>query len=266
MDTKDIRNYLPVEFLQPGKFQPRKDFAKEALQELAASIREHGIIEPIVVRPLSHNVYEIIAGERRWRAAQLSQLHEVPCIIENYTDEQAAAITIIENIQRADLNPIEEAQAYQNLIDVFNYTHDEIAKQVGKARSKITNALRLLKLDKAIQKNIREGQLSEGHGKILAGLSLRLQIMAAKECIEKGWSVRKLEIMARKYQHEGTLSTSHKTNYVALERALSDHIGCNVKLDFNEEQGGKGRLIVEYHNLDILEGVFEKLKFKSDKF
>ena len=156
---------IPVELLKRGQYQPRKHFDEEALQELADSIKEQGIIEPIVVRPLPNKTYEIIAGERRWRAAQLAGLDTVPCLIRECSDRAAAALTVIENVQRKDLNPIEEAESYQRLIQEFGYSHDEVAKALGKSRTGITNNLRLLKLDSNIKEIIRLGTLSEGHGK-----------------------------------------------------------------------------------------------------
>lgn len=254
--------FLPVEYLSRGKFQPRKEFEEEKLQELADSIREHGVIEPIIVREISKNRYEIIAGERRWRASQLAGVYEVPCLIKDYSDRQAAAITIIENIQREDLNPIEEAQSYQTLINTFNYSHDDIASQLGRSRAKITNSLRLLKLDARIQDLLRKGALSEGHGKILAGLPLKLQYELAQQAIDKAWSVRKIEQVARKIQNGNLEKDNSSANIKSVERALSDFLGSQAAI---EDQGGKGYLKIRYENLDILEGIFDKMKFRSSK-
>ena len=252
--------YLPVEYLSRGKFQPRKDFEQDKLQELANSIREHGVIEPIIVREISKNRYEIIAGERRWRASQLAGVYEVPCLVKDYSDHHAAAITIIENIQRENLNPIEEAQSYQTLINAFNYSHDDIASQLGKSRAKVTNSLRLLKLDSRIQDLLRKGSLTEGHGKILAGLPLKLQCELAQQAIDKAWSVRKLEQVARKIQSGHSEKDSYSSHIKSMERALSDFLGSQAAI---EDQGGKGYLKIRYENLDILEGIFDKIKFRS---
>src|SRR5579872_972310 len=192
---------ISIDLLIRGKYQPRRHFDPTQLQELADSIKTTGgLLQPIVVRPLGNNQYEIVAGERRWRAAQLAGLSEISCLVSQYTDEQALQASIIENINRADLNPIEEAQAYQRLIDEFAYVHDEVAAAVGKQRSSITNALRLLKLDVKIQDYLITGKLSEGHGKILASLTRLQQLELAERCIQKNWSVRKIELEARKLQ------------------------------------------------------------------
>lgn len=256
---------LPVEFLQRGKYQPRRQFTQEQLEELAQSIRENGLVQPIVVRLLAENCYEIVAGERRWRAAQLAQLDTVLCLINHYTDEQAAAVTTIENIQRENLNPIEEAMAYQRLLDEFHYIHDEIAAIVGKSRAKITNSLRLLKLDQRIQTLLIEGCLSEGHGKILAGLPENKQYLLAQDCVSKAWSVRQLEQVVKKLETADHASTNNEvSNITYLARKLGDHMGCKVDIDFN--QGTRqGKLIIDFHNLDALEGILQKMKFKYEE-
>src|SRR4029079_3847018 len=171
LKRKPTLQQITIDRLSRGKYQPRQHFDPEKLQELADSIKSTDwLLQPIVVRPLSDGNYEIVAGERRWRAAQLAGLGEVSCLVFNYSDEQALQASIVENISRADLNPIEEAQAYQRLIDEFHYLHEEVAASVGKSRTAITNSLRLLKLDPRVQKFLIEGKLSEGHGKILASL------------------------------------------------------------------------------------------------
>lgn len=264
MKQKPVLQQLSIDQLTRGKYQPRRHFDAEQLQELAESIKTTGgLLQPIVVRPLSNNKYEIIAGERRWRAAQLAGMNEVSCLVSNYTDEQALQASIIENINRADLNPIEEAQAYQRLIDEFHYLHEEVAAAVGKSRTKITNALRLLKLDPRVQELLISGQLSEGHGKILAGLPQQHQFALADLCIQRGWSVRKIELEAKKLNtptiNEGTYSDP---NIKHLEHALSDHIGNQVNIDC-EERGG-GYVKIRFNNIDELEGHFQKLGFKYE--
>jgi ParB family chromosome partitioning protein len=262
--SKPVLLQLSVDLLARGKYQPRRHFDPAQLQELADSIKTTGgLLQPIVARPLKDGRYEIIAGERRWRAAQLAGLHEVSCLVGTYSDEQALQASIIENINRADLNPIEEAHAYQRLIDEFQYLHDEIAAAVGKSRTTITNSLRLLKLDARVQEWLISMQLSEGHGKILAGIPLAHQFELAERCIQKGWSVRKLESEAKKQlqgtNHEGPYSDP---NIKHLEGALSDHIGNRVAIDC-EERGG-GYVKIRFNNIDELEGHFERMGFKYE--
>jgi len=253
---------LPIDQLSRGKYQPRRDFDPKTLQELAESIKSAGLIQPIVVCRKSDNSYQIIAGERRWRAAQLADLDSVLCLVNQYSDEQAAAVTTIENINRVDLNPIEEAHAYQRLVADFGYLHEEIAAVVGKSRAKITNTLRLLKLDPRIQQFLIDKKLSEGHGKILASLSHSIQYQLAKKSMSQGWNVRKMEQQAKKMQVEKTCCDSESDpNIKSLENALTQHIGCKVKIDFEET---KGQLKIDFHNLDILEGVFKKMGFEFE--
>jgi len=264
MKPKPLLQSLSLDQLVRGQYQPRRHFDPVQLQELADSIKTtDGLLQPIVVRKLPNDKYEIIAGERRWRAAQLAGLQEVSCLVGKYTNEQALQASIIENINRADLNPIEEAQAYARLIEEFHYLHEEVAAAVGKSRAKITNALRLLKLDARVQELLISGKLSEGHGKILAGLPLTQQLPLAESCIQKGWSVRKIETEAKKLlepnKNEGPYSDS---NLKHLETALSDHIGNNVQIDC-ENRGG-GFVKIRFNNIDELEGHFDKLGFKYE--
>lgn len=256
---------LSIDQLIRGKYQPRRHFDSVQLQELADSIKTTGgLLQPIVVRPLKENKYEIVAGERRWRAAQLAGLSEVSCLVSHYTDEQALQAAIIENINRSDLNPIEEAEAYQRLIDEFHYFHEEVAAAVGKNRTTITNALRLLKLDERVQALLISGQLSEGHGKILAGLSREQQLSLAELCIQKNWSVRKIESEVKKLQaqpsDEGIYSDP---NLKQLENSLSDHVGNQVQIDY-ENRGG-GYMKIRFNNIDELEGHFARLGFKVEE-
>lgn len=250
---------IPIEQLHRGKYQPRKEFDPEALQELADSLQSTGLLQPIIVRPLNENNYEIIAGERRWRAAQLAGWGEINCLINRFSNEQAAEAAAIENIIRVDLNPIEEANAYQRLIEEFGYIHDEVAVAIGKSRVKITNTLRLLKLDPSLQKLIIENQLSEGHGKTLASLSLPLQRELAQKCLAYHWNVRKLELEVKKLSQ--TLSSDSvikkDPNLSYLEKVVTDKIGCRTSIDFD---ANRGSLKIEFANLDILEGLLKKLK------
>lgn len=250
---------LPIEQLQRGKYQPRKEFDPEALQELADSLQSNGLLQPIIVRQLDETNYEIIAGERRWRAAQLAGWNEINCLIHTFSDAQAAEAAAIENIIRVDLNPIEEAHAYQRLIDEFGYIHDEVAIAVGKSRVKITNTLRLLKLDSHLQQLIIDGQLSEGHGKALAALSLPLQRKLAQKCLTYHWNVRKLEVEVKKLSqiNDKNDAPPKDINLSYLEKVISDKIGCRTSIDFNTHRGA---LKIEFTNLDILDGLLKKLK------
>jgi ParB family chromosome partitioning protein len=261
---RSVLQHISIELLIRGKYQPRQHFDPSKLHELADSIKSTGgLIQPIVVRP-AEGKYEIVAGERRWRAAQLANLTEVSCLVCQYTDEQALQASIVENISRTDLNPIEEAQAYQRLIDEFHYLHEEIAASVGKSRAAVTNSLRLLKLDPRVQKFLMTEQLSEGHGKILAGLAPHQQIELAERCVKKGWNVRKMEAEAKKLQQTPAPDNKYSdANVKHLEVALSDHIGNRVQLEY-EERGG-GHLRIRFNNIDELEGHFERIGFKWEE-
>lgn len=254
---------LSIDLLVRGKYQPRQHFDPEKLRELADSIvSTGGLLQPIVVRPLPDHRYEIVAGERRWRAAQLASLSDVSCLVYPYTDEQALQAAIVENISRADLNPIEEAQAYQRLIDEFHYLHEEIAASVGKSRTAITNSLRLLKLDTRVQKLLAQGELSEGHGKILAGVMSHLQLPLAEQCVQKNWNVRKLEAEIKKIMLNQATETGPyaDVNIQRLEEKLSEHLGNRVQVDYEERGGGYMR--IRFNNIDELEGHFDRIGFK----
>lgn len=262
---KPTLQHIGIDLLMRGKYQPRQHFDKEKLQELADSIKStDGLLQPIVVRPLANGKYEIVAGERRWRAAQLAGLSDVSCLIFNYTDEQALQAAIVENISRSDLNPIEEAQAYQRLIDEFHYLHEEVAASVGKSRAAITNSLRLLKLDSRVQQMLITEQLSEGHGKILAGVGPNDQFTLAERCIQKGWSVRKIEAEAKKLLQANIIPFEpySDANLQKLETALSEHVGNNVQVEY-EKQGG-GFIRIRFNNIDELEGHFDRIGFKTE--
>ncbi len=263
--AKSTLQSLSIELLIRGKYQPRQHFDPAQLQELAESIKTTGgLLQPVVVRPIKEGKFEIIAGERRWRASQLAGFSEINCLVSHYSDEQALQAAIIENISRTDLNPIEEAQAFQRLIDEFKYLHEEVAAAVGRSRTSITNALRLLKLDPRVQHLIISQQLSEGHGKILAGIPLPYQFPLAERSIEKGWSVRTIEFEAKKLQQPQSNNDGpyNDINIKHLETSLSDHIGNSVKIDC-EERGG-GYVKIRFNNIDELEGHFEKLGFNYE--
>lgn len=263
-DSKDQENnqkQLPIEYLQRGKYQPRRDMSQDALQELAQSIKAQGIIQPIVVRHLNEKKYEIIAGERRWRASQLAGLAEVPVIVKNVSDEAAIAMALIENIQREDLNPIEEAIALQRLQQEFELTQQEVADAVGKSRTTITNLLRLMSLEDDVKTLLEHGDLEMGHARALLGLEGEKQSAAAQSVAGKGLSVRQTEALVRKLQQE---KDNKKTKSVAdanikqLETELSEKLG--TKVAFQHSAKGKGKLVISYSNLDQLDGVLDHLR------
>jgi ParB family transcriptional regulator, chromosome partitioning protein len=250
---------VPIELLKPNPHNPRRAFPEAELDELADSIRDRGIIQPIVVRPSGRDNYEIVAGERRWRAAQRANLHDVPVVIVEVSDGEALQLAIIENVQRADLNPIEEAGAYQRLADEFGYSQEEVAKTVGKSRPHVANTLRLLKLNKPVQTMVMEGQLSAGHARMLVGLANQEQL--AKQIIERGYNVRQVEAIAQERSggRDRRPRASHGKNAdtVAFEKQLSDALGLQVSLDV---RGAGGVLHIRYRNLDQLEAVARKLE------
>lgn len=261
----------PIESLKANPRNPRRTFTEAELIELAESIKERGIIQPIVVRelPNERDIYEIIAGERRWRAAQRAGLHEVPIAIVDATDVQSLEFAIIENVQRADLNPIEEAAGYVALMEQCNHTQEQVAQIVGKSRPYIANLVRLLKLSPQVQTLVRQGQLSAGHARLLVGQPNQIDI--AQEVIEKGWSVRQLEQdmrddgarQAREIKNEirrglnplGPQPTKD-ADTLALERRMSDVLGLDVSVD---HKGEGGTLHIKYKDLDQLDAVLRKL-------
>jgi ParB family chromosome partitioning protein len=256
----------PIENIVANPRNPRRAFTEAELAELTASIKERGIIQPIVVRVVagSTDKFEIIAGERRWRSAQRAGLHEVPIAIVEATDAQALEFAIIENVQRADLNPIEEAAGYLALMEEFNHGQDDVAQIVGKSRSHVANMLRLLKLSEPVKTLIREGQLSAGHARQLVGQPNALEI--AKDIIERGLSVRQIEKEMRKdganqvrdikNEAKGHTSGAKDPDTRALERRLSDALGLDVTVD---HRGEGGTLMIKYKDLDQLDGVLRKL-------
>jgi len=251
----------PIESLKPNPRNPRRTFSDTELDELAASIREHGIIQPIVVRKARGNgdAYEIIAGERRWRAAQRAGQHDVPITVVEATDKQALEFAIIENVQRADLNPMEEAAGYHALMDEFDRSQDDVAQIVGKSRPHIANTLRLLKLSEPVQSLVRSGQLSAGHARQLIGQPNALEI--AQDIISRGLSVRQVEDLARKDGRAQARAIARTSNVKdadtrALERRVSDALGLDVTVD---HRGEGGTLHIKYRDLDQLDGVLRKL-------
>ena len=251
---------LAIEFLQPGKYQPRKDMSQQALEDLALSIRAQGVIQPIVVRKTQTDRYEIIAGERRWRAAQLAQLAEVPCIVKDVPDEAAVAIALIENIQREDLNAMEEAVALERLLTEFDLTHQQVADAVGKSRTSITNLLRLNQLNDDVKLLLEHGDIEMGHARALLALEGEQQSETARQVASRQLTVRETESLVRRVQQPPAPKTAVKKDpdVQALENRLSDHFAAQVQIDYNRK--GKGKLVIGYSSLDELEQILEKMQ------
>ena len=253
---------IPVGALRPGKYQPRTRMDEASLAELADSIRSRGVIQPIVVRPVSDTQYEILAGERRWRAAMLAQLERIPAVVREVPDEAALGIGLIENIQREDLNPIEEAGGLKRLIEEFKLTHEEVARAIGRSRAGVTNLLRLLELAPAVQAFLQDGKIDMGHARALLALSKARQVEVAHQIAAKGLSVRDTE---RLVQHAAATAKStgrHAAKLDAdsrrLQEELSESLGATVRL--KPRRGGKGSLVIDYASLDELQGLLKKLK------
>ena len=253
---------LPIELLQRGRFQPRKDMSPEKLQELANSIAMQGIVQPIVVRTISPERYEIIAGERRWRAAQMLGIQEVPVVIKEIDDRSAMAIALIENIQREDLNALEEAEALERLLTEFAMTHQQVADAIGKSRATVTNLLRLLDLQSDIKKMLINKQIEMGHARALLALSGEQQLEVARIIINKGLSVRLAEKLIKDVQ-VGLLKKEKKykaldSDVLHLQNELSHKFGARVLLE--SKDNGSGRLVIHYTTLDELDGILSKIK------
>lgn len=263
MTTPSILKTIPIDCLQRGQYQPRTRFDEAGLKELAQSILAQGLIEPLVVRQQSESTYEIIAGERRWRASMMAGLCEVPCLISNYTDEQAAAVTLIENIQRQDLSLLEEAKGYQRLLSEFHFSQSEIATLVGKSRSHIANLLRLLTLCPSVQDYVHHNQLSLGHARMLVGLDDALQKTLAQRVIERQWSVRKLEdeVRAAKCPTPSAIPTDR--DIARLETTLAEQIGAPVQLLTDHNEGGW--LKIKFYNNDTLAGLLDRMGLSYDE-
>ncbi|WOX03979.1 ParB/RepB/Spo0J family partition protein [Microbulbifer pacificus] len=257
---------LPIEFLQRGRYQPRRDFPQESLQELADSIRAQGIMQPIVVRPIGEHKYEIIAGERRWRAAQLAELDKVPALIRDVSDEAAIAMALIENIQREDLNPVEEAVALKRLQDEFELTQQQVAEAVGKSRTAVTNLMRLLTLTDEVRTFLERGDIETGHAKALLGLAGDEQREAARMVVDRGLTVRQTEALVRRFQEQAGKPKAKKLevdpNIRRLTERLAEKIGVPVSIDHGEK--GAGKLVLKYTSLDELDGILAHLGYSED--
>jgi len=257
-ESRDL-NKVPIEFIQPNPDQPRKIFDKNSLEDLSQSIKAQGIIQPIIVRKKGENIYEIVAGERRWRASQLAKLHEVPVVIKNIDDKTALEFAIIENVQRSDLNAIEESNGYKNLIERYNYTQDQLAEVVGKSRSHIANTIRLSSLPNEIQDMIKNNLLSAGHARCLINVPNNVEI--AREIISKNLSVRQSEMLSKKYQFLNVKkfkAINKDANLDTLQKDLETSLGLKVKI--NNKKNNKGGISFYYNNLEQLNKIISTLK------
>ncbi|WP_287602544.1 ParB/RepB/Spo0J family partition protein [Thiothrix sp.] len=261
-DTEDtVLKRLPVERVRPGQYQPRTRMDADALQELADSIKAQGLVQPIVVRKLNGGEYELIAGERRWRAAQLAGLHDIPAVVRDIPDQAAAAMSLIENIQREDLNALEEAGALRRLIDEFGLTHQQTAEAVGRSRVAVTNLLRLLELQPEVKALLDAGQFEMGHARALLALQGAKQIEIAKLVAQRQLSVRDTERLIKQVLENTNVEIpafKPSPDVVRLEQRLADTLGAKVAIRYN--RSGKGKLVIEYNSLDELDGILEHIQ------
>ncbi len=255
---------LPVEYMRRGKYQPRRDMHPQALEELAESIKAQGVMQPIVVRPVEDGKYEIIAGERRWRATQLAGLEKIPAVVREVGDDAAIAMALIENIQREDLNPIEEAVALKRLQDEFELTQQEVATAVGKSRSTITNLLRLISLSDEVKTLLEHGDLEMGHARALLTLTDAEQRDIARQVVARGLSVRQTEVLVRRQQQQDKFVAETKIDpdIKKLQDGLGEQIGVPVQLQHSAK--GKGKLVLKYNSLDELDGILQHLNYRQD--
>ncbi len=253
---------LPVECLERGRYQPRRHMDPTALQELADSVASQGVVQPLVVRPLAEERFEIIAGERRWRAAQLAGLSVVPAIVRDIPDEVAVAVALIENIQREDLNPLEEAVTLRRLIDEFGMTHQAVSEAVGRSRASVSNLLRLLDLAPEVRERIEQGELDMGHARALAALPAARQGEAAARVAQRGLTVRATEALVRRMLEgeDGSTSATREPDpdVRRLQDDLADRLGARVQIEQGKQ--GKGRLVIQYGSLDELDGIIGRIR------
>ena len=256
-ETNNGVQKINISQIEPNPSQPRKNFKDEELKELSSSIKNQGLIQPIIVKPTNHNQFQIIAGERRWRACQLNGMHEIDCVIKDLDDTNVLEAALIENIQREDLNVIEEANAYKGLIDIKKINNETLAKLIGKSSSYVSNILRLLELDKKIQQMVIEGDLSMGHARALIGVPDAIN--KANEIVQKKLSVRQVEKLTSEFKKNRSKKTSKDPNILDLEQELSDKIGLKTSIQFNES-GSSGSLTLYYSNLNQLDDLMKRLK------
>lgn len=259
--TQSILKKVAIEQIQPGKYQPRTRMDEVALQELAESIKAQGLVQPVVIRRLKTGNYELIAGERRWRASQLAGLKEIPAVIRDIPDQAAAAMALIENIQREDLNALEEANALKRLINEFGLTHQQIANVLGRSRTTVTNLLRLIDLCDEVKMLLNERQLEMGHARALLALSTPdLQSSAARKVVQLGLSVRATEQLVKTMQNREPVNSSRAStpDVMRLEQSLGDKLGAKVAIRYNAK--GKGKMVIEYNSLDELDGILSHIQ------
>ena len=259
-ERKDLLGTLPVSAIRRGKYQPRTKMDEVALSELAASIRVNGLMQPVLVRPLERDSFELIAGERRWRAAQMAGLAEIPALVREVPDEVALAMSLVENIQRENLNPMEEASGLQRLVDEFKMTHDQVAEAVGRSRSATTNILRLLKLTKPVQQMLLQGALEMGHARALLVLEGARQIEAANRVGARGLSVRETEALVRRLARQPAPRRGRKADrdLTRLEEEVSERLGTTVEIRAGRK--GAGKIVLHFSGLDHLEQLLKKLR------
>ncbi|MBO0640848.1 ParB/RepB/Spo0J family partition protein [Pseudomonas stutzeri] len=260
VDTRELQQ-LPLELVQRGKYQPRRDMDPQALEELAQSIRNHGVMQPIVVRPVEGGRYEIIAGERRWRASQQAGLERVPALVREVPDEAAIAMALIENIQREDLNPIEEAVALQRLQQEFQLTQQQVADAVGKSRVSVSNLLRLIALPEEIKTLLSHGDLEMGHARALLGLPADQQVEGARHVVARGLTVRQTEALVRQWlssKEKPKAEVKIDPDISRLEQRLAERLGSPVQIKHGQK--GKGQLVIRYSSLDELQGVLAHIR------
>ncbi len=260
-DDQESLRQIPIDQLERGRYQPRFTMNKGSLKELADSIAAQGVVQPIVVRQMNNGKYEIVAGERRWRAAQLAGLETIPSIVRSIPDEAAMAIALIENIQREDLNPLEEAMAMQRLMQEFEMTHQQVAERVGRSRAAVSNYLRLLTLGEDVRKLLETGKLDMGHARALLSLSSAEQLRLGRKVAEDGLTVRQTESLVRKMLDRPAPKKkrrSSNTDIRNLEQKLSDKLGAKVRIQSGKR--GKGKLIIEYNSNDELDGILKRIR------
>ena len=254
---------IPLIDIEPNRNQPRKDFDADKLEALAESIKEHGVVSPILVTPNKNGTYKIVAGERRWRASKLAGLHEIPCIVKEFDDREVSELALVENLQRDDLNPIEEAEGYKHLIDAFSLTQDEVAKKVGKSRSAVANSLRLNNLCPEVKDMLKEDKLTQGHARALLTLPTETQLMLAEKIVQDGLNVRQAEALAQNAASGKPTPAKRAVNpmtqkyYKDLENNLSSLFGTKVKIS---EGAKKGKIEIEYYSKDDLERILFELR------
>lgn len=262
-DNRDELRNLPLDIIRPGRYQPRSVFDEDKLAELADSIRAQGVVQPVVVRPVGENQFELIAGERRWRAAQIAGIDTIPAVVRDVPDEVSVAMSLIENIQREDLNPLEEATALRRLIDDFQMTHQAAADAVGRSRAAVSNLLRLLELMQEVKDMIDMRLIEMGHARALLSLDEKLQLQAAREVVRKHLSVRDTEDLVRRLKQSSQKKGTRRMDpdILSLQNRLGDVLGARVRIQ--HLASGKGKLVIAYNNSEEFEGILERMNLSE---